>query len=175
MNQLNELVSAHFYERMLAYVLRKINVLEDAEEVAQDIMLKLVQYPNMAAVDNITAWAYKVASNRVIDYYRQKSKRLNVALPDHLAEEKITDRLQVSECLLPVVKRMPEADRVLLQEIDFAGTSQKDYAEAQGIAYSTLKSQVQRARARLREALLDCCTFDFDKNGFPTACYGRKK
>jgi len=175
MNQLNELVSEHFYERMLAYVLKKINVLEDAEEVAQEIMLKLVQYKDIDSIENVVAWAYRVASNRIIDYYRHKSKRLNVSLPDHLAEEKVTDRLQVSECLAPVVNRMPEADRMLLQAIDFGGTSQKDYAEANGITYSTLKSQVQRARARLREALLDCCTFDFDHKGFPTACYGRKK
>ncbi|WP_395373689.1 sigma-70 family RNA polymerase sigma factor [Marinicella sp. W31] len=175
MSHINELVSTHFYERMLAFVLKKINVLEDAEEVAQDIMLKLVQYQDMASVENVVAWTYRVANNRVIDYYRQKSKRLDVPLPEYLAEEKIADRLQVSECLQPVIKRLPEADRALIEAIDISGQAQKDYAEIHGIAYSTLKSQVQRARVRLRGALLDCCRFDFDENGFPTVCYGHKR
>ena len=174
MNHIQELVSEHFYERMLAFVLKKINVLEDAEEVAQDIMLKLVQYKDMASIENVVAWAFRVANNRVIDYYRQKSRRLNVSLPDDLAEENTADRLQVSECLLPVIRRMPEGDRLLIEAIDMGGQSQKGYAQANGIAYSTLKSQVQRARVRLRSALLDCCSFEFDDQGFPTACYGRK-
>jgi len=42
---------------------------------------------------------------------------------------------------------------------------QKDYAAANGLSYSTLKSRVQKGRSQLRDLFEDCCHLSLDKHG----------
>ena len=48
---------------------------------------------------------------------------------------------------------------------ELEGLSQKDYAEKIGISYSGAKSRVQRARKILKDMLMNCCHYEFDKYG----------
>ena len=43
--------------------------------------------------------------------------------------------------------------------------TQPEMAARLGISISGAKSRVQRAREKLKEALLDCCHFEFDRYG----------
>jgi RNA polymerase sigma-70 factor (ECF subfamily) len=46
---------------------------------------------------------------------------------------------------------------------EYQGLSQKQLAERMGISLSGAKSRVQRAREKLRDMLLRCCHFEFDR------------
>jgi RNA polymerase sigma-70 factor, ECF subfamily len=48
---------------------------------------------------------------------------------------------------------------------ELEGLSQKEYAERIRIPYSSAKSRVQRSRKLLRDMLLKCCHYEFDKYG----------
>jgi RNA polymerase sigma-70 factor, ECF subfamily len=53
--------------------------------------------------------------------------------------------------------------------------SQKDYAKKTGISYSGAKSRVQRAKIKLKDLLMKCCHYQFDKYGtvigiYPAGC-----
>jgi RNA polymerase sigma-70 factor (ECF subfamily) len=48
---------------------------------------------------------------------------------------------------------------------ELEGISQKEYALRKGISYSAAKSRVQRGRAMLKDLLLQCCHYSFDKYG----------
>ena len=48
---------------------------------------------------------------------------------------------------------------------EFEGLTQRQLAERLGISLSGAKSRVQRGREKLKEALLDCCQFEFDRRG----------
>jgi RNA polymerase sigma-70 factor (ECF subfamily) len=54
-------------------------------------------------------------------------------------------------------------EALCLTEID--GVTQKEYAEKKGLSYSGAKSRVQRARMMLKDMLLECCHYHFDKYG----------
>jgi RNA polymerase sigma-70 factor, ECF subfamily len=60
---------------------------------------------------------------------------------------------------------LPEKYRQALLLTEFEGFSQLRLAESLGISLSGAKSQVQRGRAQLRQALLECCHFEFDRRG----------
>lgn len=60
---------------LLAFVNRRVENLEAAEDIVQDVLERL-QRKDPAAVTNIQAWLYRSARNAVIDHYRQ-------LLPDH--------------------------------------------------------------------------------------------
>ncbi len=48
---------------------------------------------------------------------------------------------------------------------ELEGLSQKEYAEKIGIPYSSAKSRVQRSRILLKDMLMRCCHYEFDKYG----------
>jgi len=47
----------------------------------------------------------------------------------------------------------------------YEGTTRRDLAAELGISVSGANSRVQRARARLKALLLDCCHFELDRRG----------
>lgn len=48
---------------------------------------------------------------------------------------------------------------------ELGGLTQKQYADMKGLTYSGAKSRVQRARSLLKQELLKCCHYHFDKYG----------
>ncbi|MCL1126250.1 hypothetical protein [Shewanella surugensis] len=65
----------------------------------------------------------------------------------------------------PFVRVLSGDHARLLTAIELNGMSQKDYATANGIPYSTLKSRVKKARGELRQVFDDCCHMRLDKQG----------
>ena len=64
-----------------------------------------------------------------------------------------------------MIDEFPEPYRQALLLTDVQGLSQKQLAEQQGLSLSGAKSRVQRARDKLRDLLLQCCHFEFDRRG----------
>jgi RNA polymerase sigma-70 factor (ECF subfamily) len=54
---------------------------------------------------------------------------------------------------------------------ELGNLSQKEYAEKIGISYSGAKSRVQRARKMLKDLLMKCCHYEFDKYGTVIGIY----
>jgi RNA polymerase sigma-70 factor, ECF subfamily len=64
-----------------------------------------------------------------------------------------------------MVNELPEPYRQALLLTEYQGLNQKQMAERLGISVSGAKSRVQRAREKLRDMLLNCCHFEFDRRG----------
>jgi RNA polymerase sigma-70 factor (ECF subfamily) len=60
---------------------------------------------------------------------------------------------------------LPEKYRQALLLTEYRGMTQQEVAEHLGISLSGAKSRVQRAREKLKEELLNCCHFEFDRLG----------
>jgi len=58
---------------------------------------------------------------------------------------------------------------------EYEGLTQPELAQRLGISLSGAKSRVQRGRARLKELLNQCCTFEFDRRGKVIECEPRSK
>jgi RNA polymerase sigma-70 factor (ECF subfamily) len=54
---------------------------------------------------------------------------------------------------------------------ELGGMSQKAYAEKIGISYSVAKARVQRAKIMLKDMLMKCCHYQFDKYGTVIGIY----
>jgi RNA polymerase sigma-70 factor (ECF subfamily) len=59
--------------------------------------------------------------------------------------------------------------------VEFEGVSQTELADRLGISVSGAKSRVQRGRKMLRDILMKCCHFEFDRYGtiidyYPHCC-----
>lgn len=68
-------------------------------------------------------------------------------------------------CVAAMVDALPSSYREALRLTEYQGLSQKALSERLGISFSGAKSRVQRARAKLKQQLLECCHFQFDHAG----------
>jgi RNA polymerase sigma-70 factor, ECF subfamily len=66
-----------------------------------------------------------------------------------------------------MLRLIPEPDAELLRQIDLEGEAQTTLSAQLRIPLSTLKSRVQRARAKLRNAFDQCCSIALSRSGAP--------
>src|SRR5437016_6771556 len=102
--------------RLRNFIRRRVDDESDADDILQDVFYELVEaYRLMKPVEQVGAWLFRVARNRIIDRFR-KRKPETVRLGESKAEE---GALSLEE-LLPSSDASPEAAfvrNVLMDEI----------------------------------------------------------
>ena len=63
-----------FYSpKILSYLSKKLPRFEDAEDLTNDVFLEAIDSLSLLKKeDNIRAWLYKIANNKMVDFYRKK-------------------------------------------------------------------------------------------------------
>ncbi|MEI6895860.1 MAG: RNA polymerase sigma factor SigZ [Colwellia sp.] len=139
----------------------------DVEDLLQDILIKTYSKLNAVKTQkSVKSWLFQLANNTIIDFYR-KTARIQAAKVEANwpLEESQDVNIGLSNCILPFIHALPDESARLLTAIDINNQSQKQYAEALEISYSTLKSRVQKSRGLLKKVFDDCCHFKIDKTG----------
>ena len=72
-----------FGQKLFGFVRGRVKSIEDAEDILQDVWYQLSKLNNIAELENISAWIYEVARNKIIDKARKKN---NLALEDYSFE-----------------------------------------------------------------------------------------
>ena len=160
-------------DRLRVYVSRRVTP-GDADDVVQSVMVKLLERRGEIDADSVRAWLFAVTRNAVAEYYRQHRPSIDLDTFGDVAEMDETDPADrtigdLSDCLDPMLRMLPDADADLLRRIDLQGEAQIGLAASLGVPLSTLKSRVQRARTKLRSAFDACCAIDLGRNGAPIA------
>jgi RNA polymerase sigma-70 factor (ECF subfamily) len=64
-----------YVDRIFRFIFFKVSSVEEAEDLTADVFLKTWEFVNSAGdnIKNFNALIYRVARNRVIDYYRSKT------------------------------------------------------------------------------------------------------
>ena len=158
--------------RLRNFIRRRVADPSDAEDILQDVFYELVEaYRLMKPVEQVTAWLFRVARNRIIDLFRRKKREALRITPDVFSED---GERQLFEDLLPSPDAGPDAvyaSNILLQELDEAldelpaeqrnvfiahelmGYTFKELAEQYGVGVNTLLSRKHYAVKFLRERL----------------------
>src|SRR5690349_805360 len=148
--------------RLFSLAVRMLGNQADAEDLLQEIFLsahrKLESFRGESALGT---WLYRLATNHCLDYLRSRAARTNQltdALDDEvgtfepgrrgLAEQAIT-KMDLERALA----QLPDGCRAAFVLHDIEGLEHREVAEALGIAEGTSKSQVHKARLRLRTLL----------------------
>ena len=156
-----ELYRAHA-GRLYSVALRLLGNASDAEDLLQEIFLaahrKLDTFRGESALGT---WLYRLATNLCLDYLRSRagrSSQITDALDDApglfdsatstLAEQTVT-KMDLERALA----RLPEGCRAAFVLHDVQGLEHREVAEILGIAEGTSKSQVHKARLKLRGLL----------------------
>ncbi|MEA4906558.1 MAG: RNA polymerase sigma factor SigZ [Anaerolineaceae bacterium] len=158
-----------FHQELLSFILRRVSDPADAEDVLQEVFLRL--HTHLGALrqeDRLAPWVYQVCRNAIVDYYRRRrpAGALSEDLPGETPVPPGEDQARQAAVLLDgMLDGLPEKYRQALVYTEIEGHTQVELAEFLGLGLSAAKSRVQRARAMLRQALLACCHFEFDRRG----------
>src|SRR5712691_8051867 len=156
--------------RLRNFIRRRVADPGDAEDILQDVFYELVAaYRLMQPVEQVGAWLFRVARNRIIDLFRKK--KLEARKSDAMTNDA---EALLLEDLLPSPDAGPEAlfaRRVLMDELDAAldelpeeqrevfiaheieGRSFKELAAQTGVSVNTLLSRKHYAVLHLRRRL----------------------
>lgn len=72
-----------FNRKLFGFVRDKVKSTEDAEDILQDVWMQLSNLSDIGDLDNVSAWLYEVARNKITDKSRKKT---NLALEDYSYE-----------------------------------------------------------------------------------------
>lgn len=157
-----------FSDRLRAFIISKVKDESVANDILQEVFLRIHQnIDKLEDQSKVQSWIFQIARNAVTDYFRKasKSSQSNETFDQ---EEESKDYSIFDEAvrdMVSMMNRMPPEYCEALCLTELEGLSQKEYAEKIGISYSGAKSRVQRARTILKDMLMDCCHYQFDKYG----------
>ena len=157
--------------RLLGFIRRRIGDASDAEDILQDVFYQLLVSDGvMEPIENLTAWLFTAARNKVIDWYRKRRPpRPPQATGDREGppdpEENLFDpadgpdhaywrSLFWSE-LAEALDELPEEQRDVFVAHELEGLTFKAIAERTGEPINTLLSRKHYAVLFLRERLQD--------------------
>jgi RNA polymerase sigma factor (sigma-70 family) len=157
--------------RLFDFIRRRIRDERDAEDILQDVFYQLVtSYSVTDPIENLTAWLFTVARNKIIDWYR---KRRSAALTEQQIEREEEGPLNLEEILFDpqdqpdraywrstvwselaeALDDLPEEQRQVFVWHELEGRSFKEMAEMTGEPINTLLSRKRYAVLAIRERL----------------------
>jgi RNA polymerase sigma-70 factor (ECF subfamily) len=160
-----------FNQHLRAYIARRVDA-AFVDDLLGDIMLRVTEHRDQFdSADNPLAWLYRVAGNVITDHYRRRAterKALQQAGADATEMDTADESdsyAELSQCLTPMIRQLPEDYREALLLTDIKGITQAAAATQLGLSVSGMKSRVQRGREQLKKALYRCCEIEVNKQG----------
>lgn len=151
------------------FIAKRVPNEHDAEDILQDVFCKIYKDINkLNNEDRFQAWSYKITRNAIVDYYRHQNKQLRSSvLPETLADEFAIAHFDDKDFswVRLMVADLPEKYRQVILLTEIEGLTQRETAEKLGLSLPGTKSRIRRAREKLKEFLLQCCHFEFDRLG----------
>ena len=155
--------------RLRNFIRRRVPDANEAEDILQDVFFEYVEaYRLPETIEQVGAWLFRVARNRIIDRFRKKRE---VQLPDlggdeddgHWLEDVLPSpdggpeaayaRGVLLEELLAALEELPKEQRDVFIAHELDGRSFKELAAESGASVNTLLARKRYAVLHLRERL----------------------
>ena len=132
----------------------------EVEDILQDVFSELVEaYRLMKPLEYVTAWLFRVASNRIIDRFRKKKPNEDLSTIEDLlpspegGPEAAYVRSVLVDELEAALDELPKEQREVFIAHEIDGKSFKQLAAETGLSVNTLLSRKHYAVVHLRRRL----------------------
>lgn len=158
LDALSAIYDSHI-NQVYRYALARLGNIHDAEDVAEEIFLKMLAGLPTYEWRRIpfAAWLMRIARNEVISFARRNGRRAHDAdLPEDFMDRnghdpaEATERMMALEDLRIAVKQLPEAQRDVIILRFASGLSVADTAKALGKRENNIKVLQHKAMQRLQ-------------------------
>ena len=174
-----ELLVQRHMNRIYAIVYRVVSNQEEAEDITQEIFLKIYHHVrNFEQHASFPTWLYRIATNSALDALdKQKRRRENnffakgqrsakqeedidqvnlQASTKEGPEEKIL-QMELRECINQVLKKLNREQAHLLVMRDFEELSYDEITQILEVGLSAVKMRIHRARLAFQQIFLQIC------------------
>ncbi|HET7150998.1 MAG TPA: sigma-70 family RNA polymerase sigma factor [Candidatus Acidoferrum sp.] len=161
------------YARLRNFIRRRVADQFDAEDILQDVFYELIEaYRMMRPIEQVTAWLFRVARNRIIDLFRKKTRETRrsgeravtggsqtvpaeeeLLLSPDAGPEAAYARSVLLEELDEALDELPEEQRQVFVDHELMGHSFKELAAQSGVSVNALILRKHYAVRHLRERL----------------------
>ena len=163
-NAYNELVK-RYKDRLLNFVLRYFNNVEQAEDVVQDTLIKLYThasyYKNVA---KFSTWIFTIAKNNALTELRKNKRKktdslwtddgqvIDINSKEESLDSKVQNEIAIDQ-LNKFLDEIPENFRMAVVLRDFQELSYEEISKILEIPIGTIKSRINRGRIQLAEKM----------------------
>ena len=166
MRSMIEQIWKEFNRQLLAFILNKVIDKSSAEDILQDVFIKVYQNLNtLEDKEKLRSWLYSITRNAIYDFYRKKSIDFSDVELDELALKTTFKNEHLDRCIDILIKDLPENYSRVLDASELQGQKQQEISEQQGLSLPAVKSRIKRGRSQLKDKLQACCDFEFKEDG----------
>lgn len=160
-----------YRERLASFIRRRVPDRFDAEDIFQDVLYEFLESGDTGySIEQIGAWLFRVARNRITDLFRKKKPQLfaDLSAPAAMEESVSFEELLPSPDAGPdaafarsvlmreltdAIEDLPEEQRHIFIAHEIEGRSFKELAAETGKSVNTLLSRKHYAVMQLRKRL----------------------
>jgi RNA polymerase sigma factor (sigma-70 family) len=165
-------VFKNFRQRLLNFIHTRVSRIEDAEDILQEVFYQFTRVNNLInPIENISAWLYRTARNRIIDHYKKKKDEPLPSSYDEDNDEYIFDEISdiiygeeatpeiemlrslVFEEIQTALADLPKEQREVFELTELLDYSVKETAEKTQTPVNTVLSRKHYAVKFLRKRL----------------------
>ncbi len=141
-------------KHVFAMALSILRDFELAEDVLQEVFIKLFQHMEHDEISNVKAWLIRVSRNTALDYYRKKKRELTgfdneyFERVPYLSGDPL-DKMVLSKYL----ELLNSEERQIVIMKDISGLKHREIAKIVGIPIGTVVWKYSRAMKRMKKGL----------------------
>lgn len=152
----------HFHPRIYTFCLRQLKGTERAEEVLQEVFLKIwLMEKDLLKINNISAYLQAIARNRCLDYLRALAREGRLygpedaqALEEHNETEEAILLADTKNLLEVAIAQLPPQQKVVYRLCHQQGLKYEEAAAELQISPLTVKNHMQAALKFLRTYII---------------------
>ena len=148
--------------RLFSLVVRMVGSAEDAEDLVQEVFLQAHRkLAGFRGESTLGTWLYRLTMNHCLDHLRGRQARMSRAT-ESLDDEDAAEPMAPAPAIPPAISRMdlekaiaalPPGSRAAFLLHDVEGFEHREIGAILGVSEGTSKSQVHKARLKLRAIL----------------------
>ena len=161
--QLLEYYYTNYNHSIYLYIYYRIGNKEEAEDLAQDVYVRLMDYNRILCLETIKYFIFTIARNLVNDYLRRYYKRQEVTsyIYEHtVAYTNETEARVVADDLEACEKHrlslLPPQRRIIYTMSRFESKSISDISEELNLSHRTVENHLRIGRHEMREFIKQC-------------------
>lgn len=159
-----EALAAQYHQPLLRYFERRVKTTEDAEELTQEVFVRLLRRPEIEGIENLEGFVFITAANLLRDYYRHRARLTkkgmrpiyDLDLPSSAPNQAqiVEDRADLN-VLLAAIEKLPVKCRAVFVMHRFDELPHTEIARRMNVTVSMVEKHIALAMKQLRAALKD--------------------
>jgi RNA polymerase sigma-70 factor, ECF subfamily len=153
-------------DRIFNYSLWMVKNRHDAEDITQEVLLKIWKHASSVKKESFPAWVIRITHNLCIDYIRKRKVRIKYEQPQYNETQEFPDNTDSKSDILNqthmslfdnkltnALNTLPELQRRALLLFEIQGLKYREISEVLEIPINSVKVNIFRARESLQKEL----------------------